>query len=159
MSWPFDRTIVQGAIKALLHRPRFLLLAGGTMTLGISGCMVIVVLAGQLWAPPVGLSNPDGIVVALSRSHGRDRDPALFTEKDLQGLRENEAFSAVAGQVAARGSYKGLVPRVSFPSGQTVETVAVTPEYFEVLGVALYGVGSTAIAMSSGSSSTPGPSR
>lgn len=125
--------------RRLLRHPRHLALT--TIVLAASLWMVVVVasLADALWLRQPPVFEPERLVAILSNENGLG-DSSRFRIPFLTELEASPFFEAAAGQALVRGMWASLQPRISFEGGAgTVETIGITPGYFEMLGVSVIG--------------------
>jgi putative ABC transport system permease protein len=95
-----------------------------------------------LWLRPRPVRDPARVVVISSTSVVGDEPVDLVKMTMLEEFRNAPVFDGVAGQVAAGGLMGDFRPRLVIDRvGHAVETLAVTADYFSVLGVAVTGRG------------------
>jgi hypothetical protein len=84
------------------------------------------------------VDRPDQLV-ALTSS-GQTQDASRASERSLEDLAEAPVFSGVAGQAVKGVNGFDLTPHISIDgSGVALETIGVTANYFDVLGVTVRG--------------------
>ena len=109
-----------------------------TLALAVGANVLVVTLATALWARPRPVHDPDRLVVVMRDLDGGDN--FQMSEAGLRRIEVEADFEAIAGQVLTAGDFGAFRPRVSIgSSGREVDVLAVTPNYFRVLGLRITG--------------------
>ncbi len=117
------------AVRMLLKKPAFTMLAVLTLTLGISASVAIFsIMDGFFLRPLPGKNNENLVVVAVRQSHRNFESPLSYPDfLDYQA--NSDAFSAMAGYVNSVTDLK------ADGRSELVLTHFVTSNFFETLGL------------------------
>jgi len=132
------------AIRMAWRSPLVTLGASATLALAIGANTAIFTVVKALWLRPVAVSRPEALAVVYERIE-RPGQPShlsdLFHPGDADRLTSLvPAFDGVAAELVATGLMGEYRPRVSFgPDDTPLEAVAVSHQYFRVLGVSVRG--------------------
>ena len=126
-------------MTAVGPRRRYFLLSVLTVAVVVAAVSLLVVPINALWLRPLSIPSPDRLVVVTAVN--QDVDGSRFSDRGLERLAGSDVFAGVAGQVLDRDLFAGLRPQFVFPDGPPVETLSVTPNYFDVVGIAVKGRG------------------
>jgi len=112
-----------------LHRHRgYIASATTTLAVAVGVNLVVFTVVNALWLRPLPFPEADRLVTITNPP---------FLSLDAPALR---TFEAVAGQVITSDRESGLQPRIVFDRvKRNVETVAVTPGYFQLFRLAIRG--------------------
>jgi len=130
------------ALRYLLRQRSYAALVAGTVTLAVGANLVVLTIVNALWLRPRPVTDPDRVVMITGEPGATGSTmTVMFNETGLRNqTRDVGAFESVAGQVMTSGRNEVLTPRIAFEAvSRPVETIAVTPEYFHVLGLAIRG--------------------
>ena len=132
------------SLRSVLRRarktPAHLALVVTVMSLTVGATAVVATLVNALWLRPRPVPEPDRIVnISSIPVHGTALIDMISTHQ-LQQLSQHPMLEAVAGQVAGGGLMGDFRPALAL-HGVSVETLAVTPNYFDVLRVSVRGPG------------------
>ena len=118
------------AVRLLVKSPAFTVIAVGTLALGIgASSTVFSLIQGVLLTPPP-YPHPERMVLINSTRVGGQRDARGWPAAQWQEWqRETKAFEAIAG-------YGWTFNYLVLPDGsESIEGMAVTPDYFKVAGL------------------------
>jgi predicted permease len=116
-------------------RPLFVV----TLALTVGVALIVFTIVNAIWLRPTGVVRPDRVVTIMRETANTGRDD-VGGYSDVSYLQSVTAFSAVAGQVSTSGEATAFRPQILLTSvGRDVETIAVTPAYFRVLGLSITG--------------------
>ncbi len=120
---------VRRALRSLERRPLFTAVAVASLAIGLGATTTIAgVVEALLLRPPAGVAEPERVVEVGRTDEGHGFDTLSYPE--LVDLRERvPALDRVAGWSLAPMSFSSGGP------GERVDALAVSAEYFEVLGV------------------------
>ncbi len=117
------------AIRMLLKAPAFSVIAIATLALGIGANSAIFSVVDAMLLRPLPFKDPDRIVAVWAKAQDRARD--VFSYADYVDLRDqNRTFSALAAYTRTGGTLTYA------DESQLLEGVAISPQVFDVLGVA-----------------------
>ncbi len=106
-------------------------LASGVLALAIGINLLVFSIVNALWLRPLAVADPARVVTILQWGG---------TVTSLKSPQLEIFDGLVAGQVLNTGFNEAFKPRIVFPQvAQSLETLAVTPLYFSVLGVPIRG--------------------
>lgn len=130
--------------RTVLRQRSYLMMMVSTLGLAVGVNLVVFTIVNALWFKKPAFPNVDRTVVVLGDESAGGigsgaAESRLFTSLDL--LDRSGAFDVVAGQVATSGpTHDEFLPRLQFqPFGEDLETLGVTPTYFDVLGLTIVG--------------------
>jgi predicted permease len=104
-----------------------------SLSLSVGATLAVFTVVNALWLRPLPFVEADRLVVLVG-----DGNDTAFGGLELAD--RWRAFAAVAGQVVTSGSMEALRPRIVLSAlGREIETIAVTSQYFRLLGVAVRG--------------------
>jgi len=116
----------------------YFILSASTVAVIVASVSILIVPVNALWLRPLPISSAETLVVAADVQAG-EADSSRFSEKGLERLRSSGLFTAVAGAVVDREEFAGLKLNISIQGRARVETIGVTTNYFDVLGVSVTG--------------------
>ena len=105
------------------------------LALGVGANATVFTLVNAIWLEPRAVADPDNVVVVVRNARSINADHLI--EEELNRLRMVPIFEGVAGQVAATSTWR-LWPQAVDLDRRT-EFLAVTDNYFRVLGVPVHG--------------------
>jgi macrolide transport system ATP-binding/permease protein len=106
----------------------YVALATTTLAIAVGLNLVVFTVVNALWLKPPPFAEPDRLVTITDQP---------FLELSAPALRP---FEAVAGQVLTSDRMAGLRPRITMDGvAMELETLGVTPEYFQLFGLAIRG--------------------
>jgi predicted permease len=119
-----------------LHVP-YVAFATATLALAVGATLTVFTVVNALWLRPVPFTDPDRIVVLIHE--GTASNDVMWSGVEKPG--RWSPFEEVAGQLATSGKMlSGLQPHIQLEqAGGEVETLAVTPRYFHLLGQTIRG--------------------
>ncbi len=125
--------------RVLLHHLGFAGFATTSLALPVGATLVVFTIVNALWLSPVPFPDPDRLVMVVGEDLVGSVDGALFTRLQVYSPAWNTVES-FAGQVATSGQLASLRPHIALENvGRDLEILAVTSEYFRVLGVTVRG--------------------
>jgi hypothetical protein len=103
--------------------------------------LVVFVFVRSLWLQPSLIADRGRVVVvARDVAYGPNGVGDMLTDEELRDLRAAGVFDGVAGQVNDSGVTGDFRPRVQFETVvRPMEALAVTANYFSLLGVPVRG--------------------
>jgi hypothetical protein len=118
----------------------FVISSAVVLALGVGAFILALGVGRGLWSRSTAVKDPERVVgiIGLSSLDGASESRVLGPGS-LGRLRAMPHFEAVAGQGLTNGRHAEYTLRVSLPSGRRLEALAVTPEYFTLLGIAVRG--------------------
>jgi hypothetical protein len=126
-------------LRSLLAQRGYVALSVLTLALSVGANVVVFTIVNALWLRPRPVAAPERVVVISSLNQGGVQFDALG-RSELDELRRSGLFSGVAGQATALGIMGYSKPRLEIGDAPgAVETLAVTADYFEVLGIGVRG--------------------
>ncbi|HSG49020.1 MAG TPA: ABC transporter permease [Longimicrobiales bacterium] len=121
---------IRVAVRSLLRRPGFTVVATTTLALGIGSVLAIFTLVNAILLQPLPYPDSDRIVEIMHHAPGIDLPDLTNSPGTLALYRENAEFlSVVAGVDGEQRVLTGL------DRPDQVEILSATPEIFQVLGV------------------------
>jgi predicted permease len=135
------RRDVRDGLRAIGRRPVFASLAVATLALAIGANLVVFTVVNALWLRPPAVPEPDRVaMVTAMHDFSGTNEGYFFGAAGLDRyLRGQPVLELVAGQVPTSGHNADKLPRVALPGVGEVEAVAVTFEYFGVMGLRITG--------------------
>jgi predicted permease len=135
--------------RTVRRAPLFSALVLLTVIAAVGANLIVFTLVRAVWLQPSPIVDPERVVVvAIDRDDGVKGVTVLtdlVPDEHFQELRRARGFDGVAGQVNDSGILGDGRPRVQFEAvNRPMETLAVTPNYFDVLGLPVRGRGFTA---------------
>jgi predicted permease len=126
-------------LRALSNQRGYVALSVLTLALAVGANVVVFTIVNALWVRPRPVAEPERVVVISNlAAYGAPVDS--ITARRFLEVRASPALAAVAGQVTGEGLLGDFRPRIQLAtSGRHVEVLAVTPDYFRVLGVPVRG--------------------
>jgi predicted permease len=125
--------------RILLRTPSFFLLVASTLGLAVGANLVVFTVVSGLWFRSTPVADPSRLVLISNLSvHGGEMID-LVRYSELQRFAAVPSFRAIAGQVTSAGLMSHFRPSVTLNVAGDVETAAVTPSYFSVLGLSVFG--------------------
>lgn len=110
--------------------------AVASLALSVGANLAVFTIVNALWLKPSPFPDVDRLVT-LAYDAAAGTDPAFGS---VESSDQWPMFEAVAGQVVTSGGLDGLRPRLVFERvGREVETLAVTSQYFQLLGQPIRG--------------------
>jgi putative ABC transport system permease protein len=144
--------VVRGTVGILLQRawrstrtvrraPLFSALVLLTIVGAVGANLVVFVFVRSLWLQPSLIADRGRVVVvARDVAYGPNGVGDMLTDEELRDLRAAGVFDGVAGQVNDSGVTGDFRPRVQFETVvRPMEALAVTANYFSLLGVPVRG--------------------
>jgi predicted permease len=126
---------VRFGARMIRRSPIFATFALVALGLGVGANAAVFTLVNAIWLEPRVVADPDNVFV-VTRAAPNTRADRL-SEETLNRLRAVPVFEGVAAQVAAN-SYWRLWPR-AVDLDRNTEFLAVTDNYFRVLGLPVHG--------------------
>jgi putative ABC transport system permease protein len=114
--------------QLLRHHRGYFAFATTTLAVAVGVNLVVFTIVNALWLRPLPFKDADRLVTVMGRAFVSVKAPALAS------------FEAVAGQAITDGAREGFRPVLTLDRvGRDLETIAVTSEYFSLLGISLRG--------------------
>ena len=136
-AWSQD---LRHGLRALASRPGFAVTAVLTLILAIGANLVVFTLVNALWLRPRPISDPDRVVMILGESGSGTYDTMYWAPFGLERIADQPAFEIVGGQVPTSGEMSGNLTHVTLEgTNGEIETIAVTREYFSIMGLRIQG--------------------
>jgi len=113
-----------------------------TLSLAVGANVAVLAVVNALWFRSLAIPHQDRVVMLLPvNEFDATSEGAYWAEHGLECyVRGLPVFARVAGQVATTGSNAEYKPRIRFERvGREVESIAVTWQYFSVMGLAVRG--------------------
>lgn len=129
-------------LRPLIRQRGYAALSIATVGLAVGANLVVFTIVNALWLRPRPVVEPERVVMVMDdTSSTGSTERSFYAELGLQRfVRDVPAFSDVAGQVMTSGPNNQWAPRLILEAvGRHVETLAVTSEYFSVLGLPVRG--------------------
>jgi predicted permease len=130
------------AVKSVTTRRGFAITAVVTLALCVGANLVVFTIVNALWLRPRAVVEPDRVVmVSGANDLSGTSEGSYFGELGLDRyLRSQPAFEVVAGQVPTSGEMADNRLHIRL-SGMTdeAETIAVSWQYFSVMGLRILG--------------------
>ncbi|HET9369206.1 MAG TPA: ABC transporter permease [Vicinamibacterales bacterium] len=126
---------VRFGARLIRRSPMFATFVVVALGLGVGANATVFTLVNAIWLEPRAVADPDNVVVVTR--HVRSIYADRLDEEALNRFRALPIFEGVAAQVAA-SSYWRLWPR-AVDLDRSTEFLAVTDNYFRVLGLPVHG--------------------
>jgi putative ABC transport system permease protein len=121
------RSVVTTARRLVRGHRGYVIGATATLAVAIGINLLVFTIVNALWLRPLPFADADRLVAIPSHAWVRLTSPRL------------RQFEAVAGQVAMQGDARHR-PEIGMPGvSRSIETLAVTPEYFGFFGLPVRG--------------------
>lgn len=136
-------TAVCSAGRTLARQRRFLVVSTITLGLGVGANLLVFTIVNALWLRPRPIASPHRVVMIVGNTGGASGTTEDFFFSD-RFLREHilplQVFEDIAAQVATSGANAEFLPRIWMDGvAGPIESLAVTPRYFSVLGLPIMG--------------------
>jgi len=132
---------VRHSVRALAVRPGFAFTAVATLMLCIGANVIVFTLVNALWLRPRPIADPDRVVMLLSAPGASGTYDSLYWARfGLEKVRALPVFELVGGQVPTTNemAVNRLHVRLA-GADREIETLAVTQEYFSIMGLPIRG--------------------
>ncbi len=128
-------------LRTLRSQRGYVAIATLTLALAVGANLVVFSLVKAIWLRPDPVPDASRVVMVLGDdSNSGTTDSFFFGPAGLKQLGDSNAFDEVAGQVPSGAAMASLTPRIVLTdAGHSLETIAVTPDYFGVLRVHIRG--------------------
>src|SRR5437870_4240885 len=120
---------IRYAVRTLLKRRGFTSLAVLQLALGIGACTAIFSVVNSVLLRPLPYPEPERIVMVWETWKGEGTGSVAWP-KLIDWRQQNDVFEAIAGS-----GWGGAVTMTGGDRPEWVSAVAISPEFFQVLGV------------------------
>jgi predicted permease len=126
--------------RLIRRSPLFAALVLATLVFAVGANVTVYTIVNAIWLEPRPVHEPERVVVVTNRAVAVDEVIDMISARQLEELRALPVFDGVAHQVVGAGLLGDARPRLDLPdSPRALEPLAVTANYFDVLGLEIRG--------------------